>query len=119
MYKADAASTSYSPLEQINTENVSTLQVAWTFDPNDSQDGARFNGSQCNPIVIDDVMYVASVQRTIFALEASTGKKIWSYDPLNGARGGGSFRGVTYWANGSNKRILFTAGDNLFALDGS
>ena len=117
MYKADAASTSYSPLEQINTENVSTLQVAWTFDPNDSQDGARFNGSQCNPIVIDDVMYVASVQRTIFALEASTGKKIWSFDPFNGGRGGGSFRGVTYWQDGKDKRILFTAGDNLFALD--
>lgn len=117
MYKADAASTSYSPLEQINKSNVAQLQVAWTFDANDAKDGARFGGSQCNPIVVNDVMYVASVQRTIFALEAATGKQIWAFDPFDGQRGGGSFRGVTYWANGDDKRILFTAGDNLFAIN--
>lgn len=117
VYKADAASTSYAPLDQVNAENVTRLAVAWTFHANDARDGSRFNGSQCNPIVIDDVMYAASVQRTIFALEASTGKAIWSFDPFNGERGGGSFRGVTYWEKGDDKRILFTAGDNLFALD--
>jgi quinoprotein glucose dehydrogenase len=115
--KADAESTSYSPLDQINKSNVSKLQVAWAFHYDDAKEGARFNGSQCNPIVIDDVMYVASVQRTIFALEAGTGKKIWSFDPFNGGRGGGSFRGVTYWEKGDDKRILFTAGDNLFAIN--
>jgi quinoprotein glucose dehydrogenase len=117
MYKADASSSSYSPFDDINTTNVARLKIAWTFDPNDAQEGARFNGSQCNPIVVDDIMYVASVQRTIFALDASTGKKIWSYDPFGGQRGGGSFRGVTYWEKGNDKRILFTAGDNLFAIE--
>lgn len=117
MYKADAASTSYSPLEQVNKSNVASLKVAWTFNPNDAKEGARFGGSQCNPIVVNDVMYVASVQRTIFALEATTGKQLWAFDPFYGERGGGSFRGVTYWENGEDKRILFTAGDNLFAID--
>ncbi|MBL7698589.1 MAG: PQQ-binding-like beta-propeller repeat protein [Chitinophagaceae bacterium] len=117
MYKADAASTSYSLLDQVNKANVAQLKVAWTFDANDALEGARFGGSQCNPIVVDDVMYVASVQRTIFALEAATGKKIWAFDPFFGKRGGGSFRGVTYWQKGNDKRILFTAGDNLFAID--
>jgi len=116
MYKADAASTSYSPLEQVNTTNVTQLKEAWTYQFDDAKEGVR-GGSQCNPIVIDDVMYIASLQRTIFALDASTGKKIWSFDPFYGARGGGSFRGVTYWENGTDKRILFTAGDNLFAID--
>jgi len=116
MYKADAASTSYSPLDQLNTSNVGQLKAAWTFTFNDSKDGIS-RGSQCNPIIIDDVMYVASLQRTIFALDASSGKQIWSFDPFYGAKGGGSFRGVTYWQNGNDKRILFTAGDNLFAID--
>jgi quinoprotein glucose dehydrogenase len=117
MYKADDASSSYAPLEQIDTANISRLEIAWTFHPDDAIDGARMGGSQCNPIVIDDVMYVASSQRTIFALNASTGEKIWAYDPYNGKRGGGSFRGVTYWEDGKDRRILFTAADNLFALD--
>jgi quinoprotein glucose dehydrogenase len=93
MYKADAASTSYSPLEQVNTTNVTQLKEAWTYQFDDAKEGVR-GGSQCNPIVIDDVMYIASLQRTIFALDASTGKKIWSFDPFYGARGGGSFRAL-------------------------
>ena len=97
MYKADAASTSYSPLDQVNKSNVTQLNEAWTYTFTDAKEGERSRGSQCNPIVVDDVMYVASLQRTIFALEASTGKMIWSFDPFYGAKGGGSFRGVTYW----------------------
>lgn len=117
MYKADVASTSYAPFDQINTGNVNELSVAWTFDPADTAGGARFGGSQCNPIIIDGVMYTASLHRTIFALNASDGKKIWAFDPFPGQRGGGSFRGVTYWEEDGDKRILFTAGDNLYALD--
>lgn len=117
MYKADAASSSYSPLDLIDTSNVSRLKVAWTFYPDDAVGNGRMGGSQCNPIVVDDVMYVASSQRTIFALNAATGAKIWAFDPNKGKRGGGSFRGVTYWQQGSDKRILFTSSDRLYALN--
>src|SRR5688572_30822035 len=58
MYKADAASSSYSPLDQVNNSNVHQLEQAWVFHPNDLV-GGRMGGSQCNPIVIDEVMYVA------------------------------------------------------------
>lgn len=116
-YKADAASTSYSPLGEINVDNVKSLKLAWSFEPDDAMPEGRMKGSQCNPIVVDDVMYVASARHRIYALNASDGKKIWGFDPFNGGRGGGSFRGVTYWEDGSDKRILFTAGDNLFAVD--
>lgn len=116
-YKADKASSSYSALNEINTNNVSQLQMAWSFNPDDAGESPRFNGSQCNPIVVNDVMYIASARRTIFALDASTGKKLWSFDPYDGGKGGGSFRGVTYWEDGEDKRILFTAGDNLFAVE--
>ncbi len=118
-YKADAASTSYSAFNQINSDNVNKLQVAWTFYPDDAAGGSRFNGSQCNPIIVDGVMYTASARHRIYALDARTGRKIWGFDPFDGGPGGGSFRGVTYWEDslGKDKRILFTGGDRLFAVN--
>jgi quinoprotein glucose dehydrogenase len=116
-YKSDAASSSYAALRQINKNNVKQLKLAWTFLPEDAAEGSRFNGSQCNPIVINDVMYTASARHRIYAINATTGKKIWGFDPYYGGKGGGSFRGVTYWEDGNDKRILFTGGDNLFALN--
>lgn len=119
MYKADAESTSYSALKQINKNNVTQLQLAWAFDPKDAADGNGF-GSECNPIVIDTIMYFASQRHRIYAVNAMTGKKIWSFDPFNGgqyARSGGQCRGVTYWKDGQESRILFTAGHYLFAID--
>src|SRR5215813_7971629 len=59
-YKADAASSSYSVLNEINKQNVHQLKLSWTFKPNDAAEGSRFGASQCNPIIIDGVMYVAS-----------------------------------------------------------
>ncbi|MBL7762073.1 MAG: PQQ-binding-like beta-propeller repeat protein [Chitinophagaceae bacterium] len=117
VYKADAASSSYSILNQINSDNVQHLQLAWIFNPGDAPEGRRQGGSQCNPIIIDGVMYVASARHRIYALQANDGKQLWSFDPYNGGPGGGSFRGVTYWEDGDDKRILFTGGDNLFAVN--
>src|SRR4249919_3583225 len=116
-YKADAASSSYSVLREINKHNVHQLNLSWTFNPDDAAEGSRFAASQCNPIIIDGIMYVASARHRIYALNANNGKKLWSFDPFNGGPGGGSFRGVTYWEDGNDKRILFTGGDILFALN--
>jgi quinoprotein glucose dehydrogenase len=117
IYKADQESTSYSPLTRINTENVSSLVPAWTFAFKDMKDGARFGSSECNPIIVDGVMYATSAKHRVYAVNAETGEKIWSYDPFNGAEGGGVSRGVTYYEEGKDKRIFVTAGDKLFALD--
>lgn len=117
VYKADAASSSYSMLNQIDKNNVNQLQVAWKFSPNDAAEGARFGSSECNPIIIDGVMYASSARHRIYAINAETGKQIWAFDPFEGGDGGGVCRGVTYWEEGSDKRILFTAGDNLFAVN--
>jgi quinoprotein glucose dehydrogenase len=116
VYKADAASSSYSPLTQINKENVTKLKVAWTFHPGDGVENS-WHGPECNPIIIDDVMYATSARHRVYAIEASTGKQIWSFDPFDGGPGGGANRAVTYWQDGQDKRILFTAGNHLFALD--
>jgi len=114
VYKADSESSSYSPLKEIDTGNVSALKVAWTFLPNDAR-GTRFGNSECNPIIVDGVMYATSARHRLYAIQAATGELIWSFDPFNGAEGGGINRGVTYWEDGDDKRILYTAGDNLFA----
>ncbi|WP_071781081.1 PQQ-binding-like beta-propeller repeat protein [Adhaeribacter aquaticus] len=117
IYKADAASSSYSKLKQINLKNVNQLTVAWSFPFQDAPEGSRGARSECNPIIIDGVLYATSARHRVYALNASTGDQIWTFDPFNGAQGGGVNRGVTYWEKGEDKRILFTAGDNLFAVD--
>lgn len=116
-YKADAESTSYSELNQITVNNVSQLQLAWTFQPNDAQAGARPGSSECNPIIIDGVLYATSARHRVYAVDAATGRQLWSFDPFDGGVGGGVSRGVTYWEDGADKRILVTGGDVLFALD--
>jgi quinoprotein glucose dehydrogenase len=117
VYKGDATSSGYSALKQINKTNVSQLTPAWTFYPNDTISGARIQSSECNPIVIDTIMYITSARHRVYAINATTGHKIWSFDPFNEGRGGGANRGVTFWQDGNDKRILFTAGNHLFALD--
>ncbi|MBA4057642.1 MAG: hypothetical protein C0490_23205, partial [Marivirga sp.] len=114
VYKADNESSSYSELNQITAENVGQMKEAWRFIPNDSR-GSRPGNAECNPIIIDDVMYATSARHRLYAINAITGEKIWTYDPFNGGEGGGINRGVTYWEDGDDKRILYTAGDNLFA----
>lgn len=116
VYKGDAASSSYSSLDQINKVNVASLEVAWVFEPADAPEGARATKYECNPIIVGDVMYVNSARHVIYALKAGTGEVIWSFDPLDG-QGGAIKRGVTYWTDGADKRILFTAGNHLFAVD--
>jgi quinoprotein glucose dehydrogenase len=117
IYKSDASSTSYSPYTDINTQNLGRLRLAWTFNPDDATEGARFGASESNPIIISGIMYTASARHRIYAIDAGTGKQIWSFDPFNGGRGGGVCRGVTYWEDGADKRILFTASDQLFAVN--
>jgi quinoprotein glucose dehydrogenase len=100
IYKADNASSSYSPLDQLNTDNIKGLKPAWTFTLNDAFDTSRYGRSECNPIIIDGTMFLTSGRHRVYAIAASTGKEIWSFDPYK-----------------EDKRILFTAGDHLFAVN--
>lgn len=117
VYKADAASSSYSPYIDINPGNIARLKPAWTFNPDDATEGARFGASQSNPIIVHGIMYTASARHRIYAIDPGSGRQIWSFDPFNGGRGGGVCRGVTYWEEGADRRILFTAADRLYALN--
>ncbi|SKB81811.1 pyrroloquinoline quinone-dependent dehydrogenase [Daejeonella lutea] len=117
VYKADSEGTAYSVLDQVNLNNVNQLEVAWTHKFSDAPQGSRGGSSESNPIIIDGVMYTMSARHRVYALNATTGEQIWSFDPFNGGAGGGVGRGVTYYEDGADKRIMFTGGDQLFSVN--
>jgi quinoprotein glucose dehydrogenase len=90
----------YSTLKQINRKNVSRLQVAWTFDTGDAYPGSEL---ECNPIVVDRVLYATTPKLRVIALDAATGKLKWSFDPNQGHRVLSKMRnrGVAYWDGGT------------------
>lgn len=106
----------YSTLRIINASNVAKLAQAWTYDTGDAFEGSEL---QCNPIVIDGVLYASSPKLRIFALDAASGKELWSFDPWEGkpARGKQRNRGLTYWTDGKSARLYFAAQHKLYSLD--
>ncbi|MFN7994082.1 MAG: PQQ-binding-like beta-propeller repeat protein [Bryobacteraceae bacterium] len=104
----------YSRLDQINRQNVSKLQVAWTFDTGDAFHDSEM---ECNPIIVNGVLYATTPKLRLIALDAATGKLRWSFAPPESGRiGKQRNRGVTYWADGSDHRIFFVHGYLLYAL---
>jgi quinoprotein glucose dehydrogenase len=113
------AHTQYSPLAQINTTNVHRLKIAWVYHTGDKREDNR-SQIQCNPIIVEGVLYATSPQIKVFALDAATGKELWTFDPFKaGAQASslGANRGVTYWEDGSDRRLFVSAGERLYALD--
>src|ERR1700722_9352069 len=107
----EANNTHYSPLNQINRENVSLLKVAWSYDTGEA------GGLQTSPIVVDGVLYGLSPSQKVFAVDAATGKVIWNFD--SGVKGTQPVRGLAYWASadGADKRIIVGVMNFVYALD--
>ncbi len=76
IYKADNESTSYSSLDEINLNNINKLKPAWTFAFKDAFDTARTSQSECNPIIIDGIMYETSARHRVYSLDAAAGRQI-------------------------------------------
>lgn len=117
----------YSTLRQITTENVAQLTVAWTFRAGEVREGQR-SEMQCNPLIVDGVMYVTLPGAKLVALDAATGRERWRFDAAEDATARGETRpktelqtnrsrGVAYWRSGDERRLLHTAGHFLFAID--
>lgn len=118
VYGGDPSGSHYSELRQINTKNVHKLRVAWVYHTGDKRADNR-SQIQCNPIVVDGVLFGTSPQLKVFALNAATGGQLWSFDPASAGLDRNSFsvnRGVVYWGKGNDRRIFFTAGPKLHAL---
>jgi quinoprotein glucose dehydrogenase len=102
----------YSSLTQINRRNVAKLEIAWTYDTGESGD------LQTQPIVAGDIVYAYSPNQRVLALDAATGKVVWTFDAkLQGGRGPN--RGAMYWeGDGSTPARLFAGvAEYLYALD--
>ena len=115
----DPGHTQHSPLAQITPANVARLRVAWTYHTGDARADGR-SQIQCNPVVVDGVLYATSAGLKAFALDAATGRELWRFDPFAaGAEENalGVNRGVVYWREGDDERVLYSAGQFLFALD--
>jgi alcohol dehydrogenase (cytochrome c)/quinohemoprotein ethanol dehydrogenase len=65
----------FSPLNLVNDQNVSRLKLAWFYDLDTNR------GQEATPLVIDGVMYFTTAWSKVFALDAASGKILWSYDP--------------------------------------
>lgn len=112
----DAGNTRYSRLDQINRGNVGSLRVAWTYHTGDAPAGN--SQIQATPIVVDGVLYTTTPGLAVVALRAESGKLIWRFDPFrNRDRENHANRGVVYWSSGTERRIFFSAGRRLYALD--
>ncbi len=108
----DKGASHYSTLTEITPANVTQLEVAWTWAAGDARpDSTQI---QCNPLMIDGVLYVTTPQLKLVALEAATGRELWRFVP---ADAGGVNRGVSYWADGDDRRILFGSNQWLHAVD--
>ena len=102
----------YSALDQINRSNVNRLEVAWVYP---TGDGRKY---VFNPLVVDDLVFVLAKNNSIVALNAATGKEVWTYASPPGTNII-TDRGINYWENKdrSDRRLLFASNHVLRAID--
>lgn len=106
----DAGSMRYSALDQINVANIHRLEVAWIYRSNDGKANI-----QCNPVIVNGVMYAPTAGDSMVAVNAETGKEIWRFRP----EGRPAQRGLIYWPGDKRlkPRIIFLSSRFLYALD--
>ncbi|MEO8406268.1 MAG: c-type cytochrome, partial [Chitinophagaceae bacterium] len=114
-YGGNKAGNRYSPLTQINAGNVSHLEVAWTYDAR--EDNGQVREIQCQPIIFNGILYATTASLNVFALDAVTGKQLWKFEPLKDRQKFNTNRGVIYWEQNNDKRILYSAGAFLYAIN--
>ncbi|MCS7024413.1 MAG: pyrroloquinoline quinone-dependent dehydrogenase [Bryobacteraceae bacterium] len=119
-YGGDAGASRYSPCDRIRPSNVKNLKVAWVHRTQDASERPA-TAIECTPIVVDGVMYLTTARVRVQALDAATGRLLWTFDPAAGGGGArrspGVNRGVCYWEDNGDKRIFATYRDQLWSLD--
>jgi quinoprotein glucose dehydrogenase len=122
-YGADLANTRYRPLDQINAANFNKLEVAWRFKTDSLGPRPEYK-LEGTPLMVRGVLYAtAGTRRSVVALDAGTGELLWVHGEHEGARGAAaprqlSGRGLAYWSDGKEERILYvTPGYRFIALD--
>ena len=126
-YGADIGSTKYTPLTQINAGNVNDLEIVWRrpaldeYYVNLNPQQRYSNTWNAAPVVKNGVAYVTNGVGLVEAFDPGSGETIWVQDPPGGAEGlpGAPTRGVAYWTDGNDERIIVQRGTYLYALNAS
>ena len=125
-YAGDHGSTKYSGLDQIDAENFENLEVLWRWESADKAlaDKTRFRPTffRGTPIVVKGVAYISTGLSQVAAIDVASGETLWVHDPESYERGrpthGIHHRGVEYWTDGTEERIVIaTGGRQLVSLD--
>src|SRR5690349_17585690 len=112
VYGHDAGGMRYSPLKQINANNVARVRLAWTYDtqaavqqapapgpaggadrPGATRRPPRMRRSSTTPLVIGGVMYLSTAYNRVVALDPEGGEKFWEYNSTHTP----AMRGIAYW----------------------
>ena len=133
-YGGDTGNTKYSPLSQINADNVQRLQVAWTWtsvdeDIRQRNEVIRERGSfrnyayEVTPLMVNGVLYTTTPLGQVAAIDPVNGDTLWSFDPVLYVDGrpavhGFMTRGLAYWTDGEQERLFYAAGRTyLLSID--
>ncbi len=107
----------FSPLTQITPVNVKNLKLAWSYSSGGADTINQTTQMQCNPIIIEGIMYGVSAGSQAFAIDASNGREIWKTNIQEKTPSMNS-RGVVFYSSpGHRSKIFFGFGSYLFALD--
>ena len=127
-YGGDLASSRYSPLDQINRTNVSSLVEVWRWTSPDmsvqeANPRLRQGIFKPTPLMVDGLLYVPTSFSQVLALDPATGTVVWHYDPKSyeagrPANAGFQHRGLEYWTDGRDQRLFIATGDRrLIAIN--
>ena len=125
-YAADTASTKYSPLDQIDAETVEGLDIVWRQStiPDETRQGNTLRApgaSQNTPLMANGRLFISTGLGRVTALDATTGEVVWFDAPVvaegETAERGRPTRGLGYWTNGDDARVLAILGSKLVALN--
>jgi quinoprotein glucose dehydrogenase len=131
-YGNDPGGMRFSPLDEINRENVAELETAWIYhtgDISDGRDGRTRSGFETTPLFVDDTLFLTTPFNRVIALDPATGRQRWAFDPhidRRWASGDGLVnRGLATWVDGRRaagapcRRRLFeaTIDARLIAVD--
>jgi len=120
VYGGNKAGNRYSPLTTVNLQNVKNLKIAWQYDARDKADTGkqgRQREIQCQPIVVNGILYGTTPNLDLFAVNGATGQELWKFEPAKDQQRFNTNRGVVYWQQGNDKRILYSAGASLYAVN--
>ena len=127
-YAGNTWSNKYAPLDQINKDNVRDLKIAWRWSSPENDLKAedkkyRPGWYEPTPLMIGGVLYTSTSHSHAAAIDPKTGQTIWVYDSKSHEAGrptntGFVHRGLAYWTDGTQQRLLMGTGDaHLIALD--